>query len=413
MMNPGDARTHAQPRRGRANRYERALRNGALVGVTFLSCLAAGCFARTTSAQTHEAEPEAAVSSRIEVARELLDRGRIATASVERRVPARVVEVPAEVQAAENDEAVVGSLVAGRVAELKVNVGDRVARGAAVIVVQAPEVARLRADARRAEARVNLATRAAVRLEALAADGAASQAAVEHAQAELTAARAEHDALCTQLEGLGLPRDAAQPVGRASHIVLRSPIDGVVAERKAVLGGSVSPDELLLRIVAPRTRVVVARVPESRASAVALGAKASVRPREAEPGSETSCDGVVERQTGVVDEDRTVRFRIRLHERCTVTSSGRTLTVALDVAEGGPREPVLLVPASALVELRGKSVVFVQDGDTSTFSWVAVRRGASFGDLVVAEDGLREGDRVVTRGTVLLKGEVIRAEPLD
>jgi RND family efflux transporter MFP subunit len=227
-------------------------------------------------------------------------------------------------------------------------------------------------------------------------------------------ARAELDAVRTQLAGLGFKVAPGEDV--SGHlVVLRSPIDGAVAERRAILGASVSPGDALFRIVASSARLVLVRVPESRAASVVLGTKVRVRPREVTAGEgESSCGGVVERATGVVDENRTVGVRVRLEEPCALRVSGRSLTVELPLSgDTTTSEAVVLVPKAAVIDLRGKSVVFVQEDDRPRFSWRAVRTGPNVGSSIVVEDGLREGERVVVRGTVLLKGEVVRAEPLE
>jgi membrane fusion protein, heavy metal efflux system len=391
----------------------------ATIGCPLLLALAlASCSKRAESVEAN-AEPPAASSNAITVAGDLIDRGRIATVVVERSVPSGVLEVPGEIRSGEGDEAIVGSLVAGRVTDLKVGVGDRVSRDQILALVQAPEVARLRAEARRSEARLAVSVRALARLRELESEGATSAASIEHAQAEVSGARAELDAARTQLAGLGLrvePEKAnAADTGALlpSHVLLRSPIDGVVAERKTVLGTSVSPGDALYRVVTTSSRVVLAHVPEARVSEVDLGAKAVVRAREHAAGAGEPCDGTAERATTLVDEDRTVLVRVRLDEGCTLKTAGRSLTVGLTLANAETRAPVLLVPVAAVVELRGKHVVFVQARDRNAFVWRAVRLGAPFGDRVAVEDGVQEGERVVVRGTVLLKGEVVRAEPIE
>jgi cobalt-zinc-cadmium efflux system membrane fusion protein len=385
-------------------------RHASLVIGSFMLALL-GC-SKQSAAPAPAPESATVATASITVADDLLKRGRIRTEVATRAVPTATLEVAAELQSAEGEAAVVSSLVAGRVAKLEGNVGDRVRVGQGLVTVQSPEVARLHADARRADARLRLAARALERLEQLQAEGATSQASLDHANAESVSARADLDAIRTQLAGLGLRVEDGPESG--SQVVLRAPIDGVVAERRAVLGSSVSPGDSLLRIVASTARIVVARVPEARASGIAVGALVRVRAREADLASNESCGGTVERSTGVVEDDRTVRIRIRLEDACALRASGRTLTVELPLAgEAAAQAPVVLVPASAVVELRGKSVVFVQEGDAPTFAWRAVRLGEHVGSAVVIDDGLREGERVVVRGTVLLKGEVVRAEPLE
>ena len=345
----------------------------------------------------------------ISVAPELVTGGRIAIEVASRRVPSPELEAPGEVRSNEGDEALVSSLVAGRVAELKGNVGDRVKRGQALVTVQAPEVARLRADERRADARMELAQRALNRLRELQSEGATSQATLENAQAELQTAKADRDAIRTQLAGLGLRMDGLDGSDGASTVVLRSPIDGVVVERRSLLGG-----DFLYRIVAEETRGVLVHLPESHASRVFVGTKVKVRPRENDGNATTgSCDATVERVTGVVDESRTMPVRLLLAPTCKLHGTGRSLTVTIPLDEAQPSPPVMMVPAAAVVELRGKSVLFLQTGETPVFTWRAVRVGDHVGAHVIVDDGLSEGERVVVRGTVLLKGEVIRAEPLE
>lgn len=394
------------------------LRAAAVVGPLFFVVSLTACSKRVESVEA-QAESPSSPSSEINVAVELVERGRIATIVVERSIPSGVLEVPGEIRSGEGDEALVGSLVAGRVTDLKVGVGDRVARDQVLAVVQAPEVARLRADARRLEARLAVSVRALARLRELETEGAASAASLEHAQAEVSGARAELDAVRTQLAGLGLRVDpekaSAADAGALlpSHVLLRSPIDGVVAERKTVLGASVSPGDALYRVVSTASRVVLAHVPEARVGDVDLGTKAVVRAREHAAGAGEPCEGTAERATTLVDEYRTVLVRIRLDESCALKTAGRSLTVGLTLASAEVRAPVLLVPVSSVVELRGKHVVFVQARERNAFVWRAVRLGALVGDRVAIEDGVQEGERIVVRGTVLLKGEVVRAEPIE
>ena len=354
-----------------------------------------------------------AASATVTVAPELLTTGRIAVEAVAMRVPTPELEAPGEVRSGAGDEALVTSLVAGRVADLRGNVGDHVKKGDSLVTVQAPEVARLRAEERRTQARLELAKRAVARLTELQADGAGSQASLDNAHAELQSVTADRDALRTQLSGLGLNGDASDMPSGPSTVILRSPIEGVIVERRALLGSSVAPGEFLYRIVAEQTHGVLVHLPESSAAHVSVGARVRVRPREADVGSPTACDATVARMTGVVDDARTMAIRLELDSACTLHGTGRSLTVSIPLRDVTAPMPMLMVPAEAVVTLRGKDVVFVQSQETPSFAWRAVRIGNHVGAHVIVEDGLRAGERVAVRGTVLLKGEVLRAEPLE
>jgi multidrug efflux pump subunit AcrA (membrane-fusion protein) len=60
------------------------------------------------------------------------------------------------------------------------------------------------------------------------------------------------------------------------------------------------------------------------------------------------------------------------------------------------------VPAAAIVDDAGRPIVFVQR-EGETFERRAVTLGTRSGDLVQITDGIRTGDRVVTRGAYLVR----------
>ena len=68
----------------------------------------------------------------------------------------------------------------------------------------------------------------------------------------------------------------------------------------------------------------------------------------------------------------------------------------------GERDHVLTVPVSALGEEQGGRYVFVQVSGES-YSKRRVQTGSSDGRRVEVLSGLAEGERVVTRGTMLVK----------
>jgi multidrug efflux pump subunit AcrA (membrane-fusion protein) len=69
----------------------------------------------------------------------------------------------------------------------------------------------------------------------------------------------------------------------------------------------------------------------------------------------------------------------------------------MDATAPGP-----VVPASALVDDAGRPIVFVQR-EGETFERRAVTPGARSGDIVRITEGLKPGDRIVTRGAYLVR----------
>jgi cobalt-zinc-cadmium efflux system membrane fusion protein len=70
---------------------------------------------------------------------------------------------------------------------------------------------------------------------------------------------------------------------------------------------------------------------------------------------------------------------------------------------------VLVVPAAAVVDVRGASFAFVA-ARGGGFEARPVDVGVHVGDDLVVLAGLDEGEQVVVLGAVLLKGELIRGE---
>ena len=83
------------------------------------------------------------------------------------------------------------------------------------------------------------------------------------------------------------------------------------------------------------------------------------------------------------------------------------------VTEDSEKAP-LLVPATAAMKTGRRAVIYVEisDQDKPTYEGREVVLGARLGDFYVVERGLKEGERVVTRGAFKLDAELqIRAKP--
>ena len=352
----------------------------------------------------------------------LVEQGRIQLGTAERRSPGTELVLPGDVAPAEDGEAEVGALVSGRVATLEITEGARVKKGQVLARIDAPEVGRATADLLRSRGRALVAARKLGRQVELQAQAATSQNAVDEARAEEQAARADLVAARTLLANMGggEPGDASGPDAGTSpvtvRIAVRSPIDGVVVRRIAVLGGAVSPDLALFRVVAPDRLLVRARLPETAGAAVKEGAAVVVRPRAARGDAvKDRCEATVEATFGVVDEaTRTTPLRVRPAAGCGWLVPGGYVDVVVTVGPGArpgvEQGPVVLVPAEALVDLKGVPTVFVAGKQPGSFEPRAVRPGPTAGASVIVEAGVEPGERVATSGALLLKGELLRSE---
>jgi len=347
------------------------------------------------------------------VDRQLIAAGRIRLVPVTKRVLSGELRAVGEVRSNESGSAEAGTLVAGRVASLEVAEGAKVKRGQVLAWVDAPEVARAAANLLTARAHAAVAKRKRDRQETLDTASATSKNALDDARAEDDAARAELLSARTLLTSLGGAEPPSDPDVSALivRVPVRAPIAGIVAERKIVLGGAVSADKSLFRIVADSQTSfsILARVPETATAKPTAGATAIITPRSIGSGP---CQALVEGSLGGIDpETRTLAVRLAPDKSCAWLIPGSFVDVVFASTGDTRNVPAgLVVPRNAIVEVSGKPTVFVADSAPGQFSARAVQAGAGDATDVTIESGLVEGQQVVAEGALLLKGELVRAD---
>lgn len=353
--------------------------------------------------------PEAGVAQ-VRVDPSLVDAGRVRTEIVTKKALRTPGTFPGEAIADEVGRAEAGTLVSGRVASIEADVGVTVKKGQVLAWVDSPEVAHAVAEVVRARARAETAQRKAARQKELEAQEATSKNAVDEARSEARIAQADLAAARSLLTSLGGFEPGAEGEGTPqlySRVAVKSPIDGAVSMRHAVLGGPVSPDHTLFEIVARGRVAVIARLPESVSAGPAQDSPALVTPRA--EGGAGPCDALVRGELGPVDADtRTRALRLEPKAGCPWLTVGAFVNVGVTLPGSDKGETALTLPREAVVEVHGATVVFVVSGDAYVTRGVRVRQGLD-GSAIV-ETGLVEGEQVVTAGTLLLKGEVLRGE---
>lgn len=374
--------------------------------------LASACRQSATSDGTAGADRAKPHSNRVVVDQQLLASGRIKVSTVATRSLAGELRIVGEVRSSESGSAEAGTLVAGRVASFEVAEGARVKRGQVLAWVDAPEVARAAANLLSARARAVLAAHKRARQETLDTASATSKNALDDARAEDAAAHAELLAARTLLASLGGAEPPLAPEASALmvRVPVRAPIAGIIAERNAVLGGAVSADKPLFRIVADSQSSfsILARVPETAPKPDA-GALATITPRA---DSSSTCRASVEGSLGGIDvQTRTLAVRLAPEKSCAWLMPGLFVDVRFASANDPSQlPPRVVVPLSAIVDLRGKPMVFVAGAVPGEFTARPVQTGANGPNEVTIDSGLSAGEQVVIEGALLLGGELMRSE---
>ncbi|AXA85262.1 efflux RND transporter periplasmic adaptor subunit [Lysobacter oculi] len=310
------------------------------------------------------------------------------------------VQAPATIRASGDGSAEVVAATAGIVRSTGrfPALGDEVVRGQTLAML-APrlatgtDVASLRADLQSARSQASLASSEAARMQRLFSQQAVSRRRVEEARSAQQIAQAQLNAAQQRLSQLG---------GGGGGIPLKAAITGRIELAPIANGASVEDGDTIFQIVDRKELWIEAHVAEADAARLqepdgiafelpGMGQSVEVRP------------GVNGRLVGagsMIDpESRSVPVIFALsrpdkHIALNQNVQARVFT--------GSKRSVLSVPASAVIDDGGERVVYVMRGGES-FSRVPVRLGVRDGDRFEVLEGLKNGDRVVSRGAMLVR----------
>jgi membrane fusion protein, heavy metal efflux system len=324
------------------------------------------------------------------------------TALVKEQAVRESIRVPARLEARPGGTADVVAPIDGRLTGVvELALGASVSRGQELARLlpppsapaDLPQMQRALADAQTALA---LATRDRERAERLTTAGAApgrrldeAQSAEEQAKARLTAAEAS-------LAQYNAARTGGAP-DSGGLFIIRAPVSGVIAQRDAATGANVTAGRVLFSVVDTAQVHVVGQVPEAQAAPARLAQAAEIdiagQPHRVPTGRLVSVGKVLDPRS------RTLPITFAFDNRTLGLPVGQAAVLHLLMETTQPR-PV--VPAAAIVDDAGRPIVFVQRGG-ETFERRAVTLGSRSGDVVQITEGLKPGDRVVTKGAYLVR----------
>jgi len=314
----------------------------------------------------------------------------------------------------------VGPTVAGRVLNVKVDVGDVVKAGQLLAEMdpidleqrlsaldaslaragsaQTAAHAQLKdATARRALAAANtqrnqdLARQNFISpgaLDARLQEQASADAAVQAAQANLAGSGQDMSRLKAERAGLAQQR---------SNVRLLAPADSVVTTRDAEAGSTVVAGQPVLRLIDPSSLWVKLRVDQGRSAGLAPGLQGGIVLRS-QP--QTTLPGQVARIELLADSVTEERIaQVAFTEPPPGISVGEMAEVTLQLPATAP---ALLLPNASVQRQNGQTGVWRLNGDTPEFAPVELGVRSLDGQVQVLK-GLSQGDRVVVYSEKALK----------
>lgn len=182
-------------------------------------------------------------------------------------------------------------------------------------------------------------------------------------------------------------------------LTFRSPVNGIVTEKKAVQGMRFMPGEALYQVTDLSAVWAVADVFEQDIGWVKPGAKAKVR-INAYP--DKTFEGTISYVYPTLkSETRTIPVRIDLPNPNNLLKPGMFAQLELPTAAKGS---VVTVPNSAVIDSGTRQIVLVQAKE-GRFEPRDVKLGARSDDRIEVLEGVREGEQVVVAANFLIDAE--------
>jgi len=330
---------------------------------------------------------------------------------------------------------VVGAKVAGRVADLQVDVGDVVRAGAPLVtldrsefelevvlakaqLVQARAALGLNADdpleqlvpeksppVREARAVWDEAKTRSERLQRLLPKNAATQEALDQAVAAERVAEARHaSAMNGVLEKIAQIRvrsaELALAQQRLEDTVVVAPFDGQVHERHVAHGSFVPVGQAIVTLVRTSTLRFRGTLPERHAQRLAMGQDVTL---SIESVSEPISAKIARISPVVEERNRSLMFEVELPNADGRLRTGLFAEAAVVV---DPQARAIIIPPSAVVEFAGSEKVWKVEGGMAREQVVETLRRTAAGIEITS--GLSAGDVILEDAS---QGRVARIRP--
>ncbi|MBN8455962.1 efflux RND transporter periplasmic adaptor subunit, partial [Accumulibacter sp.] len=334
--------------------------------------------------EANEVDEAAAATNQIRISTDKVQKLGVRTEAASLRSLQRIVRAVGRIEPDERRQYAIAPKFEGYVERLLVNVtGQSVGKGQPLFEVYSPELV------------------SAQREYALALQGVES---LNNAGSETRSSMQQlANASLTRLKNWDISdeqiRDLASSGNARRTLTFRSPVSGIVTEKKAVQGMRFMPGEVLYQVADLSTVWVIADVFEQDIGLVKSGAKARVMinayPDKKFEGTITYVYPTLNAQT------RTVPVRVELANPGLLLKPSMFARVELPVSG---KAAVVTVPVSAVIDSGTRQIVLIRQGE-GRFEPREVRLGARSDTYLEVIEGVKDGEQVVVAANFLVDAE--------
>jgi cobalt-zinc-cadmium efflux system membrane fusion protein len=354
----------------------------------------------------HAKGEEEGEEGHIEMTAEQVEAAGIRVAAAGSGVLVSRAAVPGVLSASQDRQARVTARLGGIVAEVRKTLGEEVAKGEVLAVLESREVADAKGEFLAATRVAALAETTLAREARLWRQRISAEQEFLQARAAAEDARIKVDLGRARLAAFGLPDAevaalARQPAATLRRLELRAPIAGRVTARNAVLGASVASDAEVFSVADLSTLWVEMTIPPRDVPMARQGQTVLITGE-----GDARAEGKVVFLSPVLDpETRSARAVAEIPNGDGAWRAGGFVTAHLTTAE----QPVdVFVPRDAVQEVEGRKVVFVRNKEGFERRDVEVGREDANGYEVIF--GLDAGTEIAVANAFSLRAELSKSE---
>ncbi len=336
---------------------------------------------------------------------------RVETTLVELGSGAHDLTLVGKVTYGEDHYSRISSPLQGRVLEVRAHLGEHVQAGSVLLVLDSQEIAQAYAEYAKEESELRYETRAHELAKDLYESKALALKDLKQAENELIKARAEFRRAKERLLSLRVPaQELEKPLDRqqvTSRFEMKSPLTGIVVERNVTPGQSIGREsgQVLFTVADLDVLQVVADVYERDLAYLALVKEGQAAKVSVEAYPDVTFPATVANIGDVVDPtSRTIKLRAWVKNKDHRLKPEMFAHLNIQIGES---TPFLVIPREAVLEEDGKQFVYIVEG-SNHYIKREVKVSTISTDQVRVLEGLASGQRIVTKGAVLIRGQEVK-----
>ena len=328
------------------------------------------------------------------------------------------IQLPGILTLNQNRTAHISSLVAGKVASLAVDLGNRVNKGQVLLTLNSPDFARAQADFLQTMAKLNLSRKEYERAKMLLEEKAIEEREFLRREAEFEKLSTEVGGLGAVLHAYGMDHEQTEKLiekcaNRESdgklceladpNLSLLSPLSGTIIFRDVIVGEHIGPEKILFTVSDLSLLWAVLDAYEkdlpfiNKDSRIVI--QSSLYPEREWPGKITYISDMIDEKL------RTVKIRVEVKNAESLLKPNMYIQGIIQNKAG--TQKLLAIPEEAVQNLNGEKIVFILEGQ-DVFSIRHVELGNKIGNQIIITKGLESGQRIVIKGAFTLKTELTK-----